>query len=170
MSEKLKDAIPIFCNASIPRQILEEFVTLSHGVPDVEDVESLAVLVDTQDVSQITSYISVPISDNLPMPFLDWSAEDIIEWAAQHLDRQRDGIVPYELVILDQQTLKDKTCLLVTTKDGELSRNPGNPARIMVRSDFKSALATLNVKVQFCGGDGHFETTASDGVIRHYDD
>ncbi|KAG9190069.1 hypothetical protein G6011_08157 [Alternaria panax] len=171
MSEKLRDAIPVFCTASIPRQMLEEFITLSHGVPEFEEEdEGPAVLIDTQDISRITSYTSVPLSDDLSTPFLDWSAEAIIEWAEQHLNRQRDGIAPYELVILDQQTLKDKTCLLVTTKDGELSRNPGNPARIMVRSDFKSSLATLNVKVQFCGGDGHFETTAADGVIRHYDD
>ncbi|KAL1793873.1 hypothetical protein ACET3X_007294 [Alternaria dauci] len=170
MSEKLKDAIPIFCTASIPRQVLEEFVTLSHGVPDFEEVDGIAVLVDTQDISQITSYISAPVSEDPSTPFLNWSAQDVIAWAAQHLDRKRDGIAPYELVILDQQTLKDRTCLLVTTKDGELSRNPENPGRIMVRSDFKSSMATLNVKVQFCGGDGHFETTASDGVIRHYDD
>jgi hypothetical protein len=127
------------------------------------------VLINTQDISRITSYTSAPLSEDPSTAFLNWSIEDIIGWAEEHLDRRKDGIVPYELVILDQQTLKDKTCLLVTVKDGELSRNPGDPARIMVRSDFKSSLVTLNVKVQFCGGDGHFGATAADGVIRHYD-
>jgi hypothetical protein len=127
------------------------------------------VLIDTQDTSRITSYTSAPLSEDPSTPFLGWNAEGVIGWAEQHLNRQKDGIAPYELVILDQQTLKDKTCISVTVKDGELSRNPENPARIMVRSDFRSSLATLNVKVQFCGGDGHFETTAADRVIRHYD-
>jgi hypothetical protein len=63
MSEKLKDAIPVFCTATIPRQVsqlsatqsvltrifriatltvqqtLEEFITLSHGVPEFDEDE-----------------------------------------------------------------------------------------------------------------------------------
>jgi hypothetical protein len=128
------------------------------------------VLIDTQVIPRFTSYTSALPSEDSSTPCLDWSAEDLIGWTEQHLNRRRDGITSYELFSLDQQTLKDKICLLVTVKDGELSRNPRNPARIVVRWDFKSSLATLSVKVQFCGGDGHFETNATDGVIRHYDD
>ena len=109
------------------------------------------------------------MKQELSYPFLGWSVEKVIEWADAHLDRWVNGISQYELAILDQQTLEDKTCLLVTVKEGEHASHPDNPERLQVRADFKSSLVTLNVKVQGVGGDGHFETTDPDGILRHYE-
>jgi hypothetical protein len=127
------------------------------------------VLINTLDVGQITKYTIAPVAEEPSYPFLNWSVDAVISWAEQHLDRRTQGIVPYELAILDSQTLEDKTCLLVTVKDGQHATNPENPERLIVRSDFRSSLVTLNVKVQAVGSDGHFETTAADGVVRHYE-
>lgn len=124
---------------------------------------------DSENISQITAYATAPLQTDPSYPFLGWGAEKVIEWAEEHLDRWRDGISQYELAILDQQTPQDMTCLLVTVKEGEHARHPDNPERLLVRADFKSSLVTLNVKVQGVGGDGHFETTAPDGVLRHYE-
>lgn len=110
----------------------------------------------------------MPLIDKPAFPFLGYSTQDVIQWAEQHPDRWKHGITPFELVMLDLQTLEDDTCLLVTVKEGEHARNPYNPERLMVRSDFKSSLITLNVKVQACGGDGHFEPSQVDRVLRHY--
>jgi hypothetical protein len=77
--------------------------------------------------------------------------------------------VATEFVILDEQTLSDKTVVLVTPS--EMSDEDSEHApRLTARSDFRSSLITLNVKSLGVGGDEPWErANEQDSVIRLYD-
>lgn len=122
----------------------------------------LAVLVDTLDVEAITKPTRAPVGKPASYPFHGWGIEDIVKFSREHLDPVRQGIVSEHLVILDEQTMEDKTCLLVTLKEG---REPEGE-RLTVRADFRSSLVLLNLKSLGVGGDGHFEVIDPDGVIK----
>ncbi|KAJ4982728.1 hypothetical protein SVAN01_11777 [Stagonosporopsis vannaccii] len=124
---------------------------------------------DTKVPSRIDRYTTIPIIEEPTFPFLAHSAQDVIQWAESNIDRWKHGITPYELVVFDERTLMDRTCLLVTVKEGGHVGSQAVLERLMVRSDFRSSLVTLNVKVQACEGDGHFEALAADGILRHCD-
>ncbi|KAF2688704.1 hypothetical protein K458DRAFT_484664 [Lentithecium fluviatile CBS 122367] len=137
--------------------------------PSTSHEPAIGVLIDTQETPRVTSYTAASLIEEVSYPFRGWSVEDVIGWLEKHLDRWRDEITPSELVILDKKTLEDTTCLPVMVREGKYVRNSGDLKRFMVKADFESLLVTLNVKVQAVGGDGYFETTAADGVIRLYD-
>lgn len=121
-----------------------------------------AVLVDSLDVATLTKPTRPPVAQPTSYPFRGWSVEDVFKFAEEHLDRARQGIVPHHLVILDKQTVEDKTCLLVTLKEGREAEGE----RLTVRADFRSSLVLLNLKSMGVGGDGHFENPDPNGVIR----
>lgn len=121
-----------------------------------------AVLIDTYDTGTIAEPTRPPVEQQNSFPFKGWSAGDIFKFSREHFDRARQGIVPEHLVILDEQTVKDNTCLLVAPKEGQENKDE----MLIVRADFRSSLVLLNLKAMGVGGDGHFENTDSNGVIR----
>ncbi|RYP69807.1 hypothetical protein DL771_005916 [Monosporascus sp. 5C6A] len=161
-SEALQDAIPVFCTATMSQDVLNEFFTQSLAAPELEGADWIAVLVDTLDLAALTEPTRAPVGQPASYPFRDWSVEDVAKFSQEHFDRARQGIVPGHLVILDEQSMEDKTCLLVTLKEGREAEGEW----LIVRADFRSSLVLLNVKVMGIGGDGHFETVDADGVIR----
>jgi len=70
---------------------------------------------------------------------------------------------------MDEQTLEDKTVVLVTPSEGH--DDVETAPRLTARSDFRSSLVTLNVKSIGVGGDEPWEEAAEQvgRVIRLYD-
>ncbi|KAI1501815.1 hypothetical protein F5X99DRAFT_381121 [Biscogniauxia marginata] len=161
-SDALQDTIPVFCTAPISQDVLDEFFTHSLAAPELQGADWIAVLVDTLNVAGITRPTRAPVGQPVSYPFRDWSVEDVAKFAEEHFDRARQGIVPEHFVILDKQTMDDKTCLLVTLKEGREAEGE----RLNVRADFRSSLVLLNLKSMGVGGDGHFETSDPSGVVR----
>ncbi|KAI0135333.1 hypothetical protein F4814DRAFT_18550 [Daldinia grandis] len=160
-SDSLQHTIPVFCTAPISEEILDEFFTRSLGAPELDGVDWIAVLVDTLDIKTITKPTRAPVGKPASYPFHGWSIEDVAKFSYGHFDLRR-GIVSDHLVILDEQTMGDKTCMLVTLKEGREVEGE----RLTVRADFRSSLVLLNLKSLGIGGDGHFEAAGPDGVIR----
>ncbi|KAI1391407.1 uncharacterized protein F4822DRAFT_427256 [Hypoxylon trugodes] len=144
--DALQDTIPVFCTAAISHEILNEFLVQGLGAPELANpgADFVAVLVDTLDVATITKPSRPPIGKPTTYPFIDWSVEDVIQFSEAHFDRFKQGIVPDHIVILDKQTVEDKTCLLVTLRE-ECDRE---------------------FLVTAVGGDNYFKPTSPDGVIR----
>ncbi len=103
----------------------------------------------------------------LSYPFLNWALDDLVKFVWQ-FDRAKSGIVNTEFVVMDEQTLEDKTVVLVTPS--EFHDNIQTAPRLTARSDFRSSLITLNVKSLGVGGDEPWEEAAEDKgrVIRLY--
>jgi len=102
------------------------------------------------------------VKEELDYPFLKWTQDELVKFAAK-FDREKTGIVDTEFVILDEQTLKDKTVVLVTPSEIE------DGVTLAARSDFRSSLVTLNAKSIGVGGDEPWEEAAEGGgVIRIY--
>ncbi|KAI8964832.1 hypothetical protein F5Y11DRAFT_314539 [Daldinia sp. FL1419] len=160
--DTLQDSIPVFCTACISKEVLDEFFIQSLGAPELEGVDWIAVLVDTLNVKTITKPTRAPVDEPISYPFQGWGIEDIVKFAHESFNHARQGIVSEHLVILDEQTMEDKTCLLVTLKEDHRAEGE----RLTVRADFRSSLVLLNLKCLGVGGDTHFEVTSSDGIIR----
>lgn len=109
------------------------------------------------------------MQQNLSYPFLDWKLDDLVKFVWQ-LNHSEYGIVNTEFVIMDKQTLEDKTIVLVTPS--EFHDDIETAPRLTARSDFRSSLITLNVKSMGVGGDELWEKAAVENgsVIRLYDD
>jgi len=127
-----------------------------------------AILVDTTDITKLTSPTRAPVQQDLSYPFLGWKLDDLVKFAWQ-FDGAERGIVGTGFVIMDDQTLEDKTVVLVTPSEGH--DNVETAPRLTARSDFRSSLITLNVKSMGVGGDEPWEEAAEQGgrVIRLYD-
>ena len=111
-------------------------------------------------------------------PFLDKTIADVIDWAQSHLHPE-SGLLNNQLIILDDRTAQDKTCLLLSLREHYIlefaSRRtiPGPKeapdAWIVIRSDFESSIVTIMTKATGVGGDDHFEPLQEeghDGVLR----
>ncbi|KAI4700061.1 hypothetical protein J4E81_004097 [Alternaria sp. BMP 2799] len=98
-----------------------------------------------------------------------WELDDLVKFAWQ-FDGTEHGIMGTEFVIIDEQTLEDKTVVLVTPSEGH--DDVETAPRLTARSDFRSSLITLNVKSMGVGGDEPWEEAAEQGgrVIRLYDE
>ena len=92
-----------------------------------------AILVDTTDISELTEPIRPPVREHFNHPFLDWKLDELVDFA-QPFDRSAHGIIDTEFVILDEQTLEDKTFALFTPS--EVSEDIENASRLTARSDF----------------------------------
>jgi hypothetical protein len=102
------------------------------------------------------------VKEDLQYPFLGWPFDDLVRFAWQFGCAQ--GICHAEFVIIDEQTLRDKTVVLVTPS--EMSDDIENGPRLAARSDFRSSLITLNSKSLGIGGDEPWERAADGSVIR----
>ena len=109
------------------------------------------------------------MAQDLSYPFLGWKLDNLVKFAWQ-FDGAERGIVGTEFVIMDEQTLEDKTVVLATPSEGY--DNVETAPRLTARSDFRSSLITLNVKNIGVGGDEPWEEAAEEGgrVIRLYDE
>ena len=119
----------------------------------------------TRDTSFIALRITTPIPDHLlyVWPFLDYSLDQIFDFAIAELNGS--DLSPTNLIILDERTNDDQTCLL-------LSKNEVNEETmeyVQVRSDFESAVVVLKTVETGCGdAEGQLSTrySGSDGVLR----
>ncbi|KAI4656512.1 uncharacterized protein J4E79_008068 [Alternaria viburni] len=152
-------------------QLLNEFFIEAFEAPELKAVECthIAILVDTTDTTKLTSPTRAPVAQDLSYPFLNWGLDDLVKFAWQ-FDGAERGIAGTEFVIMDNQTLEDKTVVLVTPSEGY--DNVETAPRLTARSDFRSSLITLNVKSMGVGGDEPWEEAAEQGgrVIRLYDE
>lgn len=105
-----------------------------------------------------------PVDDNdlQSNPFVKWTTDQIISWAQRNL--LRTDLSPRHMVILDQRTVEDATCLLVSHKD---QANEDGEWQI-VRSDFETSIVSLMTKEMAVGGDEVLDTNypGYDGVLR----
>ena len=123
----------------------------THRQADMESVRTMransvytAILVDTTDISELTEPTRPPVREHFNYPFLDWKLDELVNFARQ-FDRTVHGINDTDFVILDEQTLEDKTVVLVTPS--EMSDDMEDTPCLTARSDFRSSLITLNVKI-----------------------
>lgn len=96
------------------------------------------------------------------MVFQDWTHEQILEWSNEHLDGST--LSPANLVILDERSVQDRTCLVCSAAD-----MPEINGRYQVlRSDFESTLVCLRAKEVGVAGDEMLGTgyEGYDGVFR----
>jgi hypothetical protein len=111
-------------------------------------------------------------------PFLDKTVPEVIDWAQSHF-HPKSGLLDKQVIILDDRTAQDKTCLLLSLKEGYIiefanrKKIPGPKeapdAWIVIRSDFESSIVTIMTKATSVGGDDHFEPLQEeghDGVLR----
>ena len=127
--------------------------------------EPQSTLMSSRDVSAIRPRTESPVDDNLLVewPFEGSSVSQIIDFVIQHLDQT--DLSPTNLVILDDLTNQNHTCLLLSRNS--LSDDPRD--YVQVRSDFESAVVALKTIETGCGdADTQLDTNypGSDGVLR----
>ncbi|KAI5272056.1 hypothetical protein E4T47_04613 [Aureobasidium subglaciale] len=132
---------------------------------ECEYPEAQSTLMNFRDITAIRSRTESPVDDDLinDWPFQSSSVEQIMDFVIQHLDQT--DLTPTNLVILDDRTNRDNTCLLLSRN--ELSDDPRD--YIQVRSDFESAIVVLRTIEIGCGdADTQLSTEypGSDGVLR----
>ncbi|KAF2125241.1 hypothetical protein P153DRAFT_378741 [Dothidotthia symphoricarpi CBS 119687] len=168
-NDELDLTLPVFCTAFIPAELLNEYFTEAFEAKELKYVgcTHIAILVDTLDITKLTKPTHAPVKEDIEYPFLGWNLDDLVEFASQ-LDRGK-GLIDTEFVILDEQTLQDKTVVLVTPQ--EMYDGIGDAPRLTARSDVQSSLITLNGRSLGVWGDEPWELAAEkNGVIRLYDD
>ncbi|CAD0087201.1 unnamed protein product [Aureobasidium mustum] len=162
----IDSTIPVFPVARLPRQVLDRFFEQANAACrrcGYEDPQS--TLMSSEDISSINPRTEAPVNDDLleTWPFEGSSVQQIIDFAIQHLNNT--DLSPTNMVILDDITNRDDTCLL-------LSKDPfsDDPREYMqIRSDFESAIVALKTIETGCGGaDTQLDTQypGSDGVLR----
>lgn len=109
---------------------------------------------------------ATPVNSNAldTNPFLDWTPDQILSWAEKNF--KDTGLSNRNIVILDERTNDDYTCLLAAPWDFP----DDHKDRLLVRSDFESSVVSLMTIEMGCGGDdvvdadGHYRR--EDGVLR----
>jgi len=93
--------------------------------------------------------------------------EEVFEWAKNQIGYQ-NGLSNEDIIILDEHTMQDDTCLLVASKENLVVDEvlEGDEKWTMVRSDFGSSIISLMTIETSCGGVELLET-AEDGVVRN---
>lgn len=101
----------------------------------------------SDDIAVIGPRTESPIEDRLPQfsPFSSFQSTRIIDFALQYLDQT--DISPSNIIILDERSYQDSTCLLLSEK----GRTDDVQAFVQTRSDFKSAVVTLTTIETGCG-------------------
>ncbi|KEQ91839.1 hypothetical protein AUEXF2481DRAFT_454699 [Aureobasidium subglaciale EXF-2481] len=158
--------IPVFPIQQIDREVLNAFFEKANALcREYEYPEAQSTLMTSRDITAIRPRTESPVDDGLinDWPFQGLNVEQIMDFVIQHLDQT--DLSPTNLVILDNRTNQDSTCLLLSRN--ELSDDP--LAYIQVRSDFESAIVVLGTIEIGCGGaDVQLSTEypGSDGVLR----
>lgn len=96
-------------------------------------------------------------------PFLNMTPDGILAWVEMHLALPQDTFLVSDfMVVLDEHTATDGTCLLIA----EAETPDGRDKFLFVRSDFASSLVALGVRATAVGGDEHLDP-GPDGVLRY---
>ncbi|TKA26586.1 hypothetical protein B0A50_04694 [Salinomyces thailandicus] len=164
--QHITSGCPVFCTAEVPAETLTQFFKDALAVHELanEGADNLGVLVNTTDVSSITTPTRPPVPPPSSYPFKGWTVDQIWDFAKTKLaTEQVADIETTALAILDERTLQDQTSLLVMHRELE-------GGLLTVRADFASTLVRLNVVNLGIGGQDHFETPNPDGVIRYGDE
>ena len=118
----------------------------------------------TTDVPTLQRRMQAPVDLALiqKLPFLGYDTDQIIAFARSHL--HQSDISPTNMIILDERTNQDSTCLLLS--HDQLSDDPRN--YVKARSDFESSIISLKTIETGCGGTDHLDTDyqGSDGILR----
>ncbi|KAK0614586.1 hypothetical protein B0T14DRAFT_570510 [Immersiella caudata] len=150
---ELNDNTPVFCAAEIPPDLLNEFFLIANNAPEfaAEGVDDVGVLISATDIPSITQPTKPPVPPQTSFPFLDKTPEEVWDFAQEKLGGR---ILNRVLAILDEGTLRDKTCLLVTRWENPPEGEEGQ--LLKVRSRFVDALVVCNLRNLGIGGDEHF--------------
>jgi hypothetical protein len=146
-------------------QCLNEFFAQANAACRLcEYEEAQSTLMTSGDVALVEPRTEPPVEGRLLLswPFLGYSPNQIIDFARRRL--HRTYLSPTNIVILDQRSSEDMTCLL-------LSRNVlSEDARDFVqrRADFESSVVILKTIETGCGGTEQLDTNyiGYDGVLR----
>lgn len=99
------------------------------------------------------------------IPFTGWTVDSIIDWAQRNL--LHTDLSPRSMVVLDQRSTEDATCLLITEVH---SAESSDVTWRRQRSDFASSVVSLMTLEMGCGGDEMLDPDeGSDGVLRTKD-
>ena len=96
------------------------------------------------------------------LPFLGYDIKQIIAFAHDQL--HLSDISPTNMIILDEQSNKDSTCIVLS--HNQLSDDPWD--FVKTRSDFESSIISLKTIETGCGGTDQLDTDyeGSDGILR----
>ncbi|MCJ1243593.1 hypothetical protein MMC30_000790 [Trapelia coarctata] len=145
----------VFCTAEIPLHILDEFITASRK--QVRDVSMFACIIDSREPLTARTWATRTPVAPFTSPFLHASL-DVVE--AYFNETMRDdqsghyGNVTY--IVLDSQTVTDKTCLCVSVLDDDTQ---------YFRSDFNMAFVVMGPPTfQLLNfGDGAYQEIYEEG-------
>ncbi|DAA74243.1 TPA_exp: hypothetical protein A8136_3741 [Trichophyton benhamiae CBS 112371] len=108
---------PVFCTAKIPSDILDEFIDESYaGIRDVIGEGDLPAygmapcILQTTDLDSITHGSRKPMPVDFESPFLNWTDEQVREWATKALRPGHPSFAQRTFTILDQNTVDNKIC------------------------------------------------------------
>lgn len=105
-----------------------------------------------------------PISENAlsANPFVGWTTTQVLGWAKERL--KEGGLSNTNIVVLDQRTNEDYTCLVASKWDAPEEHDD----YLLTRSDFESSIVSLSAIEMGCGGRDMVDTDyeGSDGVLR----
>ncbi|KAF8187776.1 hypothetical protein BJ912DRAFT_418964 [Pholiota molesta] len=117
---------PVFCTADIPTTMLDFLLECtaeyfskfgfnsSSYTPQSSDY---LVIMDTKDIATITKGSSHPITSS-PTAFLGLSLKEVHDWFNANITQPRpNGFMPYCFLVLDNESIKDATCVFVCTRD-----------------------------------------------------
>ncbi|KAM5434562.1 hypothetical protein MferCBS31731_006664 [Microsporum ferrugineum] len=104
---------PVFCTAKIPSQVLDEFIDESYaGIVDITGEDNgggSPCILQTTDLETITHGSRKPMPD-FESPFLNWTDEQIRDWATKESKIERGYIASSTFTILDENTIDAKVC------------------------------------------------------------
>jgi len=119
----------------------------------------------TTDIAALRPQTQPPVNVALlrHLPFLGWDIDQIISFAHEHLHRTLFS--PENIIILDERTNRDMTCLVLS--QNQLNDNDPRDY-VQVRSDFESSIVSLMTIETGCGGTDQLDTDyeGSDGILR----
>ncbi|QIW99601.1 hypothetical protein AMS68_005119 [Peltaster fructicola] len=174
---------PVFCTAKLPIELIDEFFKEANKATQDNCYEApVGYLVASTTLPEVIeeSATICPIDEQALQdnPFLNKTTTEVIDWAQSNLHPEC-GLLNDQVVILDDRTAQDKTCLLLSLKEHyiiEFANRKTVPgpeeapdAWIVIRSDFQSSIVTIMTKATGVGGDDHFEPLGReghDGVLR----
>ncbi|EFQ99270.1 hypothetical protein MGYG_02283 [Nannizzia gypsea CBS 118893] len=115
---------PVFCTARIPSDILDEFIDQSYAgildllAPHIVDPGASPCILQTTDLDLIAHGSRKPMP-NFESPFLNWTDEQVRDWATKEGKRQRQSFAMETFTILDQNSIDNKICRIGYIDNGE---------------------------------------------------
>ncbi|KAJ3501803.1 hypothetical protein NLJ89_g9174 [Agrocybe chaxingu] len=118
----------VFCTADIPAFILNAFLrrTVEHLKREYsfcanEKAENCALILTSSEIANVKP--SVPPMKTFQSPFLGKTVEEVGDWFILNITNKRrlpKPCMPYCYIVLDQQSVKDGTCVFASIQGGQL--------------------------------------------------